>query len=324
MTNLSSKLISVAPMIDWTDKHFRYLLRLISPHVWLYTEMITSQALFYAKKESSRLRFDTSEHPLALQLGGSDPVLLQKAAQLGEEAGFDEINLNVGCPSPRVTSGRFGVCLMMEPLLVARAVALMKETVSIPVTVKCRIGVDHNDQYEFLYQFIQEVASSGCDTFIVHARKAWLKGLSPKQNREIPPLNYETVCQLKKDFAALTIIINGGFKTIEAMRPYLDKVDGCMIGRIVCENPYFLADIESSFFNHVSQTRIEVVYNYLHYMEKEMGQGAKLSSMARFLLNLFHGVPGAAEWRRYLSEHMHQDNCQLTTIDKGLAIFDRC
>lgn len=308
-------------MIDWTDKHFRYLLRLISPHVWLYTEMITSQALSYAKKESSRLVFNECEHPIALQLGGSDPVLLQDAARMGEAACFDEINLNVGCPSPRVTSGRFGVCLMQEPDLVARCIEAMKEVVSIPVTVKCRIGVDNDDQYEFVHRFVETVRQSGCDTFIVHARKAWLKGLSPKQNRDIPPLQYETVCQLKKDFPMCTIIINGGFKTVHSICEYLDKVDGCMIGRIVCENPYFLAEIESTFFNFTSLTRSEIVYHYLDYMEHEMKKGVKLSVMTRYLLNFFHGIPGASEWRRHLSAHMHQENCKLEMIEQGLGFF---
>lgn len=316
-------LLSVAPMIDWTDKHFRYLLRLISPHVRLYTEMITSQALCYADKESRRLRFDPSEHPIALQLGGSDPALLQQAAKMGAAAGFDEINLNVGCPSPRVTSGRFGVCLMQEPSLVADCIDAMRQVVTIPVTVKCRIGVDHQDEYAFLHAFVETVSRVGCDTFVVHARKAWLKGLSPKQNREVPPLQYDRVCQLKRDFPELTIIINGGFKTVASMIPYLEQLDGCMIGRIVCENPYFLADVERELFNHAAIARIDVLNHYLHYMEQELQHGVRLQVLARYLLNLFHGVPGASLWRRYLSDHMHEKACSLDTIMQGLSVFDR-
>lgn len=315
------KRLAVAPMIDWTDRHFRYLLRLISPHVWLYTEMITPQALLFGVHEVNRLQFHTSEHPLVLQLGGSDPSQLQKAARMGEEARFDEINFNVGCPSPRVTNGRFGVCLMREPDLVARCLHAMQQAVSIPVNVKCRIGVDHDDSDEFLYRFVETLANQGCQTFIVHARKAWLKGLSPKQNRDIPPLQYAKVCQLKRHFPTLSIMINGGFKTIDSITALLDQVDGCMFGRVVCDHPYFLAEIEAAFFGKVVPQRREIVHHYLAYMEQELNRGVKLARMARFLLNLFHGVAGAAEWRRYLSREMHKEGCTLNTIEKGLALF---
>src|SRR5579862_1638457 len=244
-----SPLISVAPMMDYTDRHDRYFLRLIAPDVLLYTEMITAQALIHGDR-NKLLAFDRAEHPVALQLGGSDPAMLAQCAQMGADVGYDEINLNVGCPSPRVSSGRFGACLMREPELVADCVAAMQAKVKIPVTVKCRIGVDEQDSYEALLQFVKQIAATGCHTFIIHARKALLSGLSPKQNREIPPLRYELVKQLKQDCPMLTIILNGGIKTIADIEAHLPAVDGMMIGRAAYSNPYMLAEIQSKLLNN--------------------------------------------------------------------------
>lgn len=315
-----NKEIAIAPMIGWTDRHFRYLLRLISPNTKVYTEMISADALIHNKHERKKLIFDEKEHPIALQLGGSTPETLRKAAIMGEEAKFDEINLNVGCPSPRVTKGAFGACLMLMPEKVAECVQAMSSAVNIPVTVKCRIGVDDHDQYDFLKSFV-EIVSISCHKFIIHARKAWLKGLSPKQNRTLPPLCYETVAQIKKDFPKLTIIINGGFNDVASMNTYLNVVDGCMIGRVVCNNPFFLAEVEKVFFNYNSPTRKEIVMHFLQYMDTQQKTGIKLAKMARYLLNLFHGERGAQEWRRYLSAHMHQENSSIDLIEKGLIIY---
>jgi tRNA-dihydrouridine synthase A len=315
-----SPLISVAPMMDYTDRHDRYFLRLISPNILLYTEMITAHALMHGDVEYL-LGYDEREHPLALQLGGSDPVLLAKSASLGQEFGYDEINLNVGCPSPRVSKGRFGACLMLEPQLVAECVATMQSQVKIPITVKCRIGVDTQDDYESLIQFISIIEQAGCETFIIHARKAWLKGLSPKQNREIPPLKYEMVHQVKKDFPHLNIILNGGIKTVAEIDRQLPHVDGVMIGRAAYANPYLLAEIQQHYFSAMDTTsRVEVVNNFIPYVQEQMQNGVKLNAMVRHILGLFQGQRGAANWRRYLSQNAHVEGADVSVIKQALAL----
>jgi len=322
LSSHKSPLISVAPMMDYTDRHDRYFLRLIAPDVLLYTEMITAQALAHGDTEYL-LAYDDLEHPVALQLGGSDPVLLAKGAKSGEEFGYDEVNLNVGCPSPRVSAGRFGACLMLEPDLVAHCVAEMRAKVNIPVTVKCRIGVDHQDDYETLHKFIALVASTGCDTFIIHARKAWLSGLSPKQNREIPPLKYEVVHQIKKDFPALKIILNGGIKTIEEMGAQLPHVDGVMIGRAAYSNPYLLAEVQRQYLsNNNVLSRHEVIEQLLPYISKQIRDGVRLNAITRHILGLFQGQRGASVWRRYLSQHAHKAGADVNILQEALALVE--
>lgn len=315
-----SALISVAPMMDYTDRHDRYFLRLIAPDVLLYTEMITAQALHHGDVKKI-LAYDDAEHPLALQLGGSDPLLLAQAAKWGEEFAYDEINLNVGCPSPRVSSGRFGACLMNESKLVADCVSAMQSQVKLPVTVKCRIGVDANDSYEYLAQFITEIASSGCKTFIIHARKAWLKGLSPKQNREIPPLKYDIVRKIKNDFPTLNIIINGGIKTVAEVADHLTFVDGVMIGRAAYNNPYLLAEIQRKYYpNKKILLRNEIVQQLIPYVEKQLQNNVKLHAISRHLLGLFQGQRGAAHWRRYLSEYACQKGAGVQVLEQALKL----
>lgn len=320
-TPLNNKqlLMSVAPMMDWTDRHDRYFLRLISPDILLYTEMITAHAVIRGDR-NYLLGFDPAEHPIALQLGGHDPVLLAQAAKIGEEFGYEEINLNVGCPSPRVSSGRFGACLMLESNLVADCVAAMCAQVKIPVTVKCRIGVDDHDSYESLYEFVRLVASAGCQTFIVHARKAWLKGLSPKQNREIPPLRYDIVHQIKRDFPNLTIIINGGIKTILDIEAQKDHVDGVMIGREAYSNPYFLSEVQSHYLQDVTiKSRHEIIQAMIPYIVSQLKNGVKLSNISRHILGIFQGQSGASYWRRYISQHAYKNGAGIEVIENALA-----
>ena len=311
--------ISIAPMMDCTDRHDRYFLRLIAPHVLLYTEMITTNALIHGDYPRL-LAYDSLEHPIALQLGGSEPKSLAHCARLGEEFGYDEINLNVGCPSDRVKSGRFGACLMLEPQLVGDCIAAMREVVQIPVTVKCRIGVDNDDSYEQLVSFIQTIAKTGCDVFIIHARKAWLNGLSPKQNREIPPLRYDVVRQLKNDFPHITIISNGGIKTIEDIKRHLAHVDGVMIGREAYSNPYFLAEIEKTIFASEESviSRHDIVMQFLPYVAQQLKQNIKLSNMTRHILGLFQGQKGARIWRRHLSENAYDHHADTEVIREAL------
>lgn len=316
---MKNRLISIAPMMDCTDRHDRYFLRLIAPHVLLYTEMLTANALIHGDYQKL-LAYDKLEHPIALQLGGSDPSALAHCARLGEDFGYDEINLNVGCPSDRVKSGRFGACLMLDSKLVAECIAAMRAVVAIPVTVKCRIGVDHHDSYENLTSFIQTIAQTGCTVFIIHARKAWLNGLSPKQNREIPPLRYDVVHQLKKDFPHLTIIINGGIKTMTEIKEQLTHVDGVMIGREAYSNPYLLAEIEKDIFSWENPiaTRHEVIAQFLPYVEEQLKQNIKLSSITRHILGLYQGQPGARQWRRYISENAHRTHAGIKVINDAL------
>jgi len=309
-----NRLISVAPMMACTDRHERYFLRLVSPDVLLYTEMVTTAALIHGDYKNL-LAYDPFEHPVALQLGGSNPAELAQCAQLGESFGYDEINLNVGCPSPRVKAGSFGACLMLEPQLVADCVAAMSAVVNIPVTVKCRIGVDQCDSYEELQKFITLVSAAGCNVFIIHARKAWLNGLSPKQNRVVPPLCYSTVEQIKQDFPHLTIIINGGIKTVSAVANHLMAVDGVMIGREAYANPWLLAELQQRFFTKTKLlNRQEVIQAYLIYVEKQIKNGVKLTAITRHLHGLFQGQTGARAWRRHLSENAHKKNVGIEVI----------
>jgi tRNA-dihydrouridine synthase A len=300
-------LVSIAPMMDWTDRHYRYFMRLMTKKTSLYTEMVTTGALIY--NEPARfLQYHSMEHPVVLQLGGSTPKDLQIAAQLGEAAGYDEINLNVGCPSDRVQSGRFGACLMAEPELVAECVAAMRAVVKIPVTVKCRIGIDEQDQYADLQEFVKRVADAGCEHFIIHARKAWLKGLSPKQNREVPPLNYERVYQVKQEFPELKISINGGIKTIADIQEHLRYTDGVMIGREAYYNPYLFAAMDQLFFDEVEppKTRRAILQEYMPYLQEQVAMGVPIMHMVRHVLGLFHGISQAREWRRLLSVDIRQ------------------
>jgi len=294
--------LCVAPMMERTDRHCRYLLRLISPHAWLYTEMTTAKALLKGDHERL-LRFDASEHPVALQLGGSDPEELAAAARLGEAAGFDEINLNVGCPSGRVQAGCFGVALMLDPEGVAQAIVAMREAVRIPVTVKCRIGVDDYDDYAFVHRFVRYVVDAGCHTVAVHARKAWLKGLSPKQNRDIPPLDYERVYRLKADFPAVEIVVNGGIDASEKALQQLEHVDGVMLGRSAYQNPMLIAELDSRILGTtIRQSRSAILESYLRYVERELAQGTPLKVMTRHLMGLYAKQPGGRRWRRRLGE----------------------
>jgi tRNA-dihydrouridine synthase A len=299
--------LRVAPMMDWTDRHCRYFLRLIAPRALLYTEMIPTGAILFGDRERF-LGFDPAEHPVALQLGGADPDQLGRCAELGAARGYDEINLNVGCPSDRVQNARFGACLMAEPDLVARCVRAMRAAAPVPVTVKTRIGIDELDSYDFLCRFVEAGAGAGCGTVILHARKAWLSGLSPKENRELPPLRYETVHRVKADFPELEIIANGGIRTIEQARAQLAKVDGVMIGREAYQNPYALAEWERLLLGTAEEptpSRFEIIERLLPYIERELAAGTPLRAITRHILGLFNGVPGARAWRRHLSEAAH-------------------
>lgn len=303
ITPLNRKL-SVAPMLDWTDRHCRYFLRLISKHTLLYTEMVTTGAIIYGKGDY--LGFNNEEHPVAVQLGGSDPSDMARCAVLSQQRGYDEVNINVGCPSDRVKNGSFGACLMAQPETVAECVAAMQREVDIPVTVKCRIGIDDMDEDEDFSRFINIVADAGCDTFIVHARKAWLQGLSPKENREIPPLNYPRVHRLKAARPELSISINGGIKTLEETKTQLTEVDGVMIGREVYANPYMLSDVDSEIFGD-EQSRVlsrrELVIKMQEYIARQDEPYFKPWHVARHMLGLFQGQAGGRIWRRYLSQN---------------------
>lgn len=309
------KVFAVAPMMDWTDRHCRYFHRLLTRHALLYTEMVTAQAVRHGNREKL-LAFDAREAPVALQLGGSDPGHLAEAARVGEGYGYAEINLNVGCPSDRVQSGRFGACLMAEPDLVARCFEAMKQAVSVPVTVKCRIGIDDQDTELALDEFVGKVSAAGCDTFIVHARKAWLKGLSPKENREIPPLDYDRVHRLKRRFPGLTIILNGGLQDLRHAIGHLEVLDGVMVGREAYHNPWMLSEVDPLFARRPAPvaSRRQAVLAMLPYIQDNLEQGASLHSMTRHMLGLFHGQPGGRKWRQLLSvssgmgdlERLHQ------------------
>lgn len=319
MNHYPSARFSVAPMLDWTDRHCRYFHRLMSRHAQLYTEMVTTGAILYGKGDY--LGFSEQEQPLVLQLGGSDPQALAACAVLAEQRGYNEINLNVGCPSDRVQNGMFGACLMAEPKRVADSIAAMKAAVSIPVTVKTRIGIDEQDSYEFLCTLINGLVEVEVDALIVHARKAWLKGLSPKENREIPPLDYERVYQLKRDYPQLTIAVNGGIKTLEDARQHLTQVDGVMVGREAYQNPYMLATVDAELFGDQYQvpSRHEVIRQLLPYIEQQLSQGSYLGNVTRHTLGIFQGLPGARAWRRHLSENAHKAGAGPEVVEAAMA-----
>ena len=313
--------VSIAPMMDWTDRHCRYFMRILSPGVRLYTEMLTAAALCHGDADAL-LRFDSSEHPVALQLGGSDVQMMARAAKMGANAGYDEININVGCPSDRVQSGAFGACLMAQPKIVADCLAAAREKVEIPVTVKTRIGIDDQDSFEFLQEFIGTVAAAGCDTFIVHARKAILSGLSPKDNRSVPPLDYERVYAIKNAFPDLTIVLNGGINTVVEGMGHLHHVDGIMIGRQAYQHPWFLRELEQATQTGDSTTlpgREQVIEAMYPYIERQLQSGVPLKCITRHLFGLFAGLPGARAWRRYLSEHAHLQGAGIEVLQRALA-----
>lgn len=319
--SLNLNTFSVAPMLDLTDRHCRSFHRLLTKKTLLYTEMVTTGAIIHSKRDF--LYYRPEEHPVALQLGGSDPNALVESVKRAEEYGYDEINLNVGCPSDRVQSGFFGACLMAKPDLVTHCVEQMQSSTNIPITVKTRIGIDDCDDYTFLEQFINKV-SPFCSTFIIHARKAWLSGLSPKENREIPPLDYERVYQIKQQFPHLTVAINGGVKSIQEVKQHLNYVDGVMMGREAYYNPFCLTDVDSQIFglepNHLN--RIELIRAFYPYMESELTQGTYLKYMTRHLINFFDGLRGAKQWRRYLSENAYKKEADLETVETALSFIE--
>lgn len=304
-------------MLDWTDKNCRFFHRLLTRHALLYTEMVTTGAILHGSAHR-HLQFNAEEHPLALQLGGSEPQEMAQCACIAADYGYDEVNINVGCPSERVQRGAFGACLMAEPNLIADCVAAMQARVSIPVTVKNRIGIDDQDDYGGLHDFISTVAAAGCKTFIIHARKAWLKGLSPKENREIPPLRYELVYQIKREFPQLEIIINGGIKTLDECQQHLAHIDGVMVGREAYHNPWLLAQVDPVLYGAEApfSDRHAALVALLDYMREQQAQGQALSHTGRHILGLFQGMPGARQWRRMLSENMHK-------ADAGVELFLR-
>ncbi|MEZ9008669.1 tRNA dihydrouridine(20/20a) synthase DusA [Vibrio sp. 10N.247.311.59] len=312
--------LSVAPMLDWTDRHCRYFHRLLSQQTLLYTEMVTTGAILHGKGDF--LEYSEQEHPLALQLGGSNPVDLAACAKLAGERGYDEVNLNVGCPSDRVQNGRFGACLMAEPELVADCVSAMKEVTDIPITVKTRIGIDDQDSYEFLTKFVSTVSEKGgCEQFTIHARKAWLSGLSPKENREIPPLDYDRAYQIKKDFSDLVIAVNGGVTTLEQTKEHLQHLDGVMIGREAYHSPFILAEVDQQIFGLDTpiKKRSQVVEEMYPYIERELSNGASLGHISRHMLGLFQSMPGARQWRRYISENAHKKGAGIEVMQTALA-----
>ena len=314
-----SRKFCVAPMLDWTDRHCRFFLRLISEYAVLYTEMITTGAILHGDTER-HLAMNAAEHPVALQLGGSDPHDLAAACKIAEKYAYAEINLNCGCPSDRVQNGMFGAVMMKNAEVTANCVSSMIEASSLPITVKHRIGVDDYDSYDFLCQFVDTVADAGCNTFLVHARKAWLKGLSPKQNREVPELNYERVYQLKKDFPNIEIIINGGITTLEESAVHLNKIDGVMMGREAYTNPYLLSDVDKLIYGSKTptKTREDIAEQFLQYVDNEMSKGVKLHAMTRHILGLFHGMPGARQFRRHISENAYKPASTIDVLTTAL------
>lgn len=308
MTKLNRK-FTVAPMLDWTDRHCRYFHRLLTQKSLLYTEMVTTGALLHGDPER-HLRFNQAEHSVALQLGGSEPQEMAECARLAASYGYDEVNINVGCPSERVQKGAFGACLMAEPDLIAECVSAMQAAVNIPVTVKNRIGIDDQDDYAGLHHFVSTVSQAGCQTFIIHARKAWLKGLSPKENREIPPLRYDLVYAIKQAFPHLEIIINGGITTLEQCQQHLQHVDGVMMGREAYHNPWLLAQVDSALYgvDDPFQDRKAVLEAFLAYVQAQQAAGVALNHMSRHILGLFQGMPGARAFRRLISENAHKQN----------------
>jgi tRNA-dihydrouridine synthase A len=308
-------------MMDWSDRHCRYFWRLLTKEALLYTEMVTTGALIHGDRERF-LHFDPIENPVALQLGGSNVDDLARCAQWAQEWGYDEVNINCGCPSDRVQSGMFGACLMAEPQLVAKGVAAMRAACDIPVTVKHRIGIDDMEHYDQLAAFIEPVAAAGCSVFIVHARKAWLKGLSPKENREVPPLNYPWVYRLKQDYPELTIVINGGINSIDECEQHLKQVDGVMIGREAYQNPWMLSEVDSRLFasSSPSADRDDVIESLLPYIKAQMAAGARLNHITRHILGLYQGVPGARKFRRHISENAYAKEANINVLAEAFQL----
>ncbi|GAB4171215.1 MAG: tRNA dihydrouridine(20/20a) synthase DusA [Thalassobaculales bacterium] len=319
--NTPEPIFAVAPMMDWTDRHCRFFHRQLSRRARLYTEMVTAQAVLRGDR-ARLLGFDPAEHPVALQLGGSDPAMLAEAAAIGQSFGYDEVNLNCGCPSDRVTVGRFGACLMREPATVAACVAAMIRAVSVPVTVKCRIGVDEADGYDDLRRFVEPVAAAGCRVFVVHARKAWLNGLSPKENREIPPLRPQEAYRLKAEFPDLAIILNGGIRDLATVRAHLAHVDGVMLGRAAYEMPWLLAGVDPALFGAPARQADPwaVVAAMEPYIAARLAEGVPLSAITRHMLGLFGGLPGARAWRRHLAENAHRPGAGVETLRRAAAL----
>ena len=315
---MQEKIFAVAPMMDWTDRHCRVLHRLLSRRARLYTEMVTADAIVHGMRERL-IGFSRIEHPVALQLGGAEPQKLAQAARIGAEFGYDEINLNVGCPSDRVQSGCFGAALMREPLLVGECVAAMREAVAIPVTVKCRIGVDDQDPETALPALVDACARAGITTFAVHARKAWLTGLSPKENRDVPPLDYPLIYALKRARPELTIMVNGGIASLDEAEAHLHHVDGVMMGRAAYQNPQLLADVDARFFGGPAGDVAQAVETYLDYVAAQLAKGVPLSAMTKHMLGLFHGQPGARLFRRHLSENACRKGAGLSVLRDALA-----
>ena len=322
MIDILDRRFSIAPMMDWSDHNCRFFWRLLTRQALLYTEMVTTGALIHGDRQRF-LHYNTEEHPVALQLGGSDPQELARCAQWAQEWGYDEVNLNCGCPSDRVQSGMFGACLMANPRLVADCVRAMRDSCDIPVTVKHRIGIDHMESYGELQSFVEPVAEAGCSVFIVHARKAWLQGLSPKQNREIPPLNYAWVYQLKRDFPQLTIVINGGIQTLAECQLHLQHVDGVMLGREAYQNPWMLAEVDSLLFgvDKPADSREDVITALLPYTKQQIERGASLNHITRHILGLYQGVPGARKFRRHLSENAYRKGVGIEVLEQAYALI---
>ncbi|WP_454780846.1 tRNA dihydrouridine(20/20a) synthase DusA [Legionella sp. WA2022007384] len=311
MSNILLSPLSIAPMIDWTYSHFRVFMRLLAPHALLYTEMQTTGAIQNNPVRS--LLFNVKEHPIAVQLGGSEPDALAQSAQRAEQEGYDEVNINLGCPSDKVQAGRFGACLMKEPKRVADCIRAMRQTVSIPVTAKTRIGIDHQDSYEFFSDFVHQLVEAGAQKIIVHARKAWLNGLNPKQNRTIPPVNYEYVYRLKKEIPEIPVTINGNILNINEIKEHLQHVEGVMLGRLACDNPFQIATIHHSLYpKNQKSTRSQVFHDYLDYLLEEYSKGVSLSLLVKPIFNLAFGLPGASQWKKRL---------MLILQDKNLSIF---
>jgi tRNA-dihydrouridine synthase A len=314
--------LSIAPMMDYTDRHFRYFLRQLTRHTLLYTEMITTAAILNGDRPKL-LDFCELEKPLSLQLGGDNPKHLAECAKIAQDWGYDEVNLNVGCPSDRVQNGHFGACLMAKPTVVAEAVAAMQRAVSIPVTIKQRIGIDHCDRYEDMAHFVQIVAEAGCQRFTIHARKAWLQGLSPKENRTVPPLRYADVYRLKQDFPWLFIEINGGITSLEQIQDHRQAVDAVMVGRAAYTNPYLLARVDQVIYGQPGQpiTRQQAIANLFPYMDDWVSRGGRLHSITRHLLEIFAGERGTKAWKRYLSEQVHQAEADSRIVRQALDLI---
>jgi len=321
--NKINRLISVAPMMDWTDRHCRYFHRLLAPSALLYTEMVTTGAIIHGDADRF-LAYNPEEQPLALQLGGSEPEDLATCARIAQQRGYDEINLNVGCPSDRVQRGRFGACLMLEPELVRDCMSAMIDAVDIPVTIKTRLGVDDHYSYQYMSDFVGRVAESGCEVFIMHARKAILAGLSPKQNRDVPPLHYDWVYRLKQESPGLQVTINGGINSVEMVKNQLEHVDGVMLGRAAYHTPWLLAECQQQLFEKQTiNTRENIIESMNLYIEHQVSRGVAVKHISRHLLGLFQGLPGAKAWRRYLSENAYRDDNNIDLLNQALAAMQK-